>query len=167
MLTKTQIKNLESLTIHPRFGKLLTNAMEQWSKEDVNITTGSYGITIVSSEISTKANAETGMETDTELTRKLTTETDTEVNSLEKEYSFAHEDKRCCLIGASLIGKTPGILCDIESSLYDNYFVNAREFYYLYCGFDSDLDQEEELRENIEAFKFGRDVKKALNLEKL
>lgn len=150
MLTETQVKNLKSLTTHSRFGKLLINAIEQWSKEDVNITTGSYGITIVSLEISAETNTEAGSEN----------------NSLRKEYDFAHEDKRCCLIGASLIGKSPGILCDIESSLYDNYFVNAREFYYLYCGFDSDLDQEEELRENIEAFKFGRDVKKALNLEK-
>lgn len=124
MLTETQLKNLEPLTNHPRFGKLLIASINQWKKEDVQYTTGSYGVTIVN-----------------------------------EKYTFAYENKKCCLIGAAIIDKIPNSIGDFESAIYDNYFVTANDFYNLYMGFDSNLN---EVEKNTEAYKFGKSVRKAL-----
>lgn len=125
MLTEKQLKNLENLTKISRFRKLLKNSIEQWKKDDVTYTTGSYGITIIN-----------------------------------EKYDFLHENKACCLLGASLIGKIPNSIGDIESAIYDNYFIGKREFYNLYLGFDSS----DEVKNN-DAFKFGRNVKNVLYFE--
>lgn len=125
MLTEKQLKNLEPLIKNSRFGKLLKNSIEQWKKENVTYTTGSYGITIIN-----------------------------------EKYDFLHENKACCLLGASLIGKIPNSIGDIESAIYDNYFIGRREFFNLYLGFDSSGEIK-----NNDAFKFGRNVKNALYFE--
>lgn len=74
-------------------------------------------------------------------------------------YDFEHKNKSCCLIGASLVGKTPNSIGDFETSLYDNYFISRSEYYNLYLGFDSDPNEPEK---DSESFRFGRRVRIAL-----
>lgn len=44
MLTQEQLEKLEPLTQHPKYGKLLSDAIEVWKKENATPTKGTWGI---------------------------------------------------------------------------------------------------------------------------
>jgi len=75
MLTQTQKDKLEPLTNHPKFGKLLIEAMKTW-------------------EISTPKQKTWG-----------TTRFDKHYNLLNKWELMEDSNQCCCLIGASMVGK--------------------------------------------------------------
>ncbi len=112
---------------------MLQNAVLQWEKEDVNPTSGTYGLTI-------GVNPEN-----------------------KEIYKFSHKAKQCCLLGAALIDKTPNAIGDFECAIYDNYFISKNEYFNLYLGFDSDPNEViSEINSKSDSYMFGRNVKIAL-----
>lgn len=119
MLTENQKSKLEPLTHHPKFGKLLIEAMKTW-------------------EISTPKQKTWG-----------TTRFDKHYNLLAK---WELSNQCCCLVGASMVGKTL-TENDIIASV-DKYFELDYTAWDLVGGFDSSDDFEF----STDAGNFGKQV---------
>lgn len=72
-------------------------------------------------------------------------------------YDFFHNDKSCCLIGASLYGKCIPYSDGYSFSIYKIYSVSDVEMNGIIHGFDSSVEFSDF---QSEAYKFGNDVAK-------
>jgi len=109
MLTPEQKAKLEPLMNNERYGNLLLNAMKTW--ETTNPTRGTFGITDY------KANDDVSLESE-----KL-------------DYYILYNGCKCCLIGASLLGKKS--CSGFTSALEEEYGLSFAEKIAIIDGFDA------------------------------
>lgn len=111
MLTEIQLKNLEPLTKHPKYGKLLCDAIEVWKTENVYPITRRFGI---AKNVFTNTYCQ-------------------ESNEGSNQY--------CCLIGAAITGKEvalkfPLVIAGIREVVLKNFQISYEEMINLFQGFD-------------------------------
>jgi hypothetical protein len=109
MLTLEQKSKLKPLTNNERYGNLLLNAMKTW--ETTNPTRGTFGITDY------KVNDDVSLESE-----KL-------------DYYILDNGCKCCLIGASLLGKKS--CSGFTSALEEEYGLSFAEKIAIIDGFDA------------------------------
>lgn len=103
MLTEQQLKNLAPLCENPKFGKLLSDAIEIWKREDVLPLNNSFGLKIdYKSQIF-------------------------ELSEYDRKYKY-----KCCLVGAAVVGKEKkeSVSCFIDiiyKAIKENYDIDSEE----------------------------------------
>ena len=143
MLTEKQISLLEPLLLHPKFGKILLDAIESWKQEDIFPGTKSCGIDWNSNSKTYKAYKQ----------YKIKKEENQTVEALE-------QGAYCCIIGAASIGKENK---DILKKQFLIYFdISIVEYFSIQKGFDLIPFENNNSQYDFEAYKFGSDVHKAL-----
>lgn len=131
MLTPEQKSKLEPLTQNERYGKLLLNAMKSW--ETTNPSRGTFGITDY------KENDDVSLESE-----KL-------------DYFVLDNGCKCCLIGASLLGKKSQ---GFTSALEEEYGLNFAEKVAIIDGFDA--PNSVSVYSDYDAFLFAKNVSEIL-----
>ncbi len=137
MLTSQQLNKLIPLTLHVKYGKIISDAIEIWKKENICPSRFNFGLDFL------------------EETFKL---------YKHKNKENPNIDHYCCLIGAALVGKenktSKGI--SFNSLVQEIYNVEEEEILDLMRGFDR---KELLSGDESEAFKFGFSIQEALWLE--
>lgn len=128
MLTPEQKSKLEPLTRNERYGKLLLNAMKTW--ETTNPSRGTFGITDY------KVNDDVLLESE-----KL-------------DYFILDNGCKCCLIGASLLGKKSR--SGFTSALEEEYELSFAEKVAMIDGFDA--PNSNSVYFDYDAFLFAKNV---------
>ena len=132
MLTEEQKSKLKPLTCNERYGKLLLNAMKSW--ETTNPSRGTFGITDY------KVNDGVSLESE-----KL-------------DYFILDNGCKCCLIGASLLGKKSR--SGFTSALEEEYELSFAEKIAIIDGFDA--PNTVSVYSDYDAFLFAKNVSEIL-----
>lgn len=132
MLTQEQKSKLESLTYNERYGKLLLSAMKTW--ETTNPSRGTFGIT------------------DYKVTDDVLFETE------KLDYYILDNGCKCCLIGASLLGKKSR--SGFTSALEEEYELSFAEKVAIVDGFDA--PNSVSFYSDYDAFLFAKSVSEIL-----
>lgn len=134
MLTQFQKEKLRPFTLHPKFGKLLIDAINVWETAIPN--QGRYGITrwlFLGHEQSFVAAA---------------------------KYRFDdRNDNKCCLIGACLVNKAVDESISMEGSVNEYFNIKHDEMRALIHGFDEELNS---TYGNSEGYDFANQVAKII-----
>lgn len=136
MLTEQQLKNLEPLCSTPKYGKILENAIEIWKQENVTPLTNWFGIDNINGLV-------------------------WELSKIRSGSSYC-----CCLLGASLVGKSVNV--DFYDTLTEKFNISETEIIGLFSGFDTNSNNEfKDVLKYIsddrkEAFIFGYSVHRAV-----
>lgn len=151
---------LNSYTNHPKFGKLLSNALDGWKTTEPGY--GVYGVKI--KLIEDLIESEKTVENDN-------TENDNiENNYTKRQFKFvqyySHYDCVCCLVGASLINKSP--FSEDDDEPWNNIFINCQKIYDLsevevsdlICGFDDSYSSPN--LDKSEAYNFAYSIGKII-----
>ena len=128
MLTQDQKSKLEPFTHDKRYGKLLLNSMKTW--ETTNPSRGTFGITDY------KVNDDVLLESE-----KL-------------DYYILDNGCKCCLIGASLLGKKSR--SGFTSALEEEYDLSFAEKVAIIDGFDA--PNSVSVYSDYDAFLFAKTV---------
>lgn len=132
MLTPEQKSKLKPLTHHEQYGKLLLNAMKTW--ETTNPSRGTFGITDY------KINDDISLESE-----KL-------------DYFILDNGCKCCLIGASLLGRKS--FSGFNSALKEEYGLSSDEKIAIIDGFDA--PNAYSIYSDYDAFLFAKNVSEIL-----
>jgi hypothetical protein len=134
MLTQSQKEKLRPFTLHPKFGKLLIEAMNVW--ETAIPYQGGYGIT-----------------------RWLSVGHE-QVFVATTKYRFDdRNDNKCCLIGACLVSKTVDEAMSMEGSVNEYFNLQYDETRALIHGFDEELNS---IHSDSEGYVFANQVAKII-----
>lgn len=147
MLTQEQLKRLYPLCDHPRFGKILDDAIQIWKKEKVQPKREIFGI---------------------EFKNKFF--------ELDEEIKLINDVYYCCLLGAAMIGKENKLLdnknivnrnVEFYKKCAEYYNLTELEIVHIINGFDNpeDFIKPDEFYNDAE--KFGNDVYLAIWDEKV
>ena len=128
MLTEEQKSKLEPLTQNERYGKLLLNAMKTW--EESNPYRGTFGVADYKYNYDGQFKIE------------------------DSEHFTLDENRNCCLIGASLLGKKS--CSGIASALEEEYGLSFAEKIAIIDGFDA--PNRASIYSDYDAFLFAKSV---------